>query len=355
MADRVRAAFAVQMSPTSSPAQMQEAAQWLESFQKTAEAWQTADQLLSMPSEPSISSSHIFAAQTMRTKIVYDWADLPAEAHASLRSSLLAHVVRFGQGPQPVLTQLCLAVGVLALRMESWPTVVNDLIASLTTPPETARQKLPCLLEMLTVLPEEAENFKVGVLPRRRDDFRRLLKEAGPHVLSLLNAVATQFSASCAVGRPGEPAGENDAALIRMIRCVTSWVRHVELPSEQLAASPALPFSFAAMASAEYFDAASDMIVEAIHFSQDAERHQQLVSLLLPAVLSLEPHYTTAVAADDVDAARALIRIFAEAGEQYMRLLLSQPQQWAVPLASVVLRAASHAEAEVAEITFNFW
>ena len=37
--------------------------------------------------------------QTMRTKIQYDWAELPVEAHASLRQSLLAHVLRFGQSP----------------------------------------------------------------------------------------------------------------------------------------------------------------------------------------------------------------------------------------------------------------
>ena len=51
-----------------------------------------------------------------------------------------------------MLTQLCLAVALLALHMESWLTVVPDLISNLTTPPEQAAVKLPCLLELLTVL-----------------------------------------------------------------------------------------------------------------------------------------------------------------------------------------------------------
>ena len=163
---------------------------WLEKFQNTQEAWQVSDQLLAQPAPAGVGSvqpEHIFAAQTMRTKIQYDWAELPAEAHASLRSSLLAHVLRFGQGPQPVLTQLCLAVGVLALHMEEWhATVVNDLIASLTTPPEEATAKLPCLLELLLVLPEEAENYKVNVLPRRRENFRSMLTSSALPVLGLL-------------------------------------------------------------------------------------------------------------------------------------------------------------------------
>ena len=94
--ERVREAFALQANPASSPAQMKEALSWLEKFQNTQEAWQVADQLLAQPAPNGgngVQPEHIFAAQTMRTKIQYDWAELPAEAHASLRSSLLAHVL----------------------------------------------------------------------------------------------------------------------------------------------------------------------------------------------------------------------------------------------------------------------
>lgn len=38
-----------------------------------------------------------------------------------------------------------------------------------------------------------------------------------------------------------------------------------------------------------------------------------------------------------------------------MRLILQDPQQWALPVAGAVLRGACHPEPEVAEITFNFW
>ena len=193
---RVREAFAIQANPASLPSQIKEATVWLEQFQNTKEAWQVADQLLALPLlSDSQLPEHIFAAQTLRTKIQYDWAELPAETHAALRGSLLAHVLRFGQGPQPVLTQLCLAVGVLALHMEDWhAAVVTDLINSLTVPPEETISKLPCLLELLLVLPEEAENYKVNVLPRRRENFRTNLRYFSPHVLNLLQQVRTVAS-----------------------------------------------------------------------------------------------------------------------------------------------------------------
>ena len=136
--ERVCQAFMLQAQPGTTTAQLKEANTWLEHFQATTEAWQVADQLLGQPADGSTAIStaaHIFAAQTLRTKIQYDWAELPAASHAQLRASLLSHILRFGQGPQPVLTQLAIAVGVLALHMEEWhATVVSDLISSLTTP-----------------------------------------------------------------------------------------------------------------------------------------------------------------------------------------------------------------------------
>ena len=166
------------------------------------------------------------------------------------------------QGPRPVLTQLCLAVGVMSLHMESWTTVVNDLVQSLTTPADQAAAKLPCLLELLSVLPEEAENYKVGraarpqfrcgaiaaclarltsrhslsqvgVMPSRRDAFRQMLRAAGPQVLALLVQVCDQCRAQTEL-------------MQQMLKCVTSWMRHVPLPSDELARSSILAFSFQA-------------------------------------------------------------------------------------------------------------
>lgn len=348
--ERVRQAFAVQANPGAMPAQIKEATQWLEKFQNTQEAWQVSDQLLAQPAQPgSVQPEHIFAAQTMRTKIQYDWAELPAEAHASLRQSLLAHVLRFGQGPQPVLTQLCLAVGVLALHMEEWhQTVVNDLIASLTTPAEEATAKLPCLLELLLVLPEEAENYKVNVLPRRRENFRVTLTVAWPGVLNLLQQVCTQCQAQA-----GTPSG--DVILNKMMKCLVPWMRHVDMAIDQLAASPLIPFGFRALLQPMLFDAASDLIVETLHFTADQERNHDLVPRLLPAILELVPQYDASVQEGDEERARAFTRIFAEAGEQYLPVLLTNPKEWALPIAQAVLRGARHPEPEIAEITFNFW
>jgi len=293
--ERVQQALIVQNTPSSAPAQIKEANQWLEQFQGTQEAWQVADQLLALEATADaagalISAAHIFAAQTMRSKIQYDWADLPSSSHDALRGSLLGHLVRFAPGPQPVLTQLCLAVALLSLWMESWATPVSDLIGNLTAPPEQAMVKLPALLELLTVLPEETENYKVQIMPRRRAQCRDRLTAASPQVLQLLVQVCAQCRAQ-------------EGTMGRLLRCLGSWLRNASLPPDELAAPscPLLPFAFAAMAAPSLADVAADVLVDVVHFSagsstgnREAE-HQPLIQAALPQVLQLLPQYTRMV------------------------------------------------------------
>lgn len=341
--ENVKQAFAVLQNPQSQTEQIREANHWLEHFQSTTEAWTVADQLLSLQADQvGNGSAHVFAAQTMRAKIQYDWAELPADSHGALRDSLLAHVVRFGGGPQPVLTQLCLAVATLALHMEAWQSVIPDLIGRFTTPAADAVAKLPCLLELLTVLPEEAENFKVGVMPRRRDEFRAGLRSCGQQVLALLAMVHDQ----CRSLQPLMQAA---------LRCLASWLKGSLVPEDALMASPLLAFAFGAVADEKLFDEAVDMLVDLVHFTHHTEARAQLVAGIVPHVLGLVPHFDAAVQAEDEDKARTLCRLFTETGEQYLQLLIAQQLEWAVGLSGAILRGAAHPEPEIAEITFNFW
>ena len=86
-----------------------------------------------------------------------DFEELPAEAASALRDSLVELLLRFAAGSAPVRTQLCLAVAALAAHMppQRWApagSAVAWLVQRLTKEPGQAA--LPCLLELLTVLPQ---------------------------------------------------------------------------------------------------------------------------------------------------------------------------------------------------------
>mmetsp|Transcript_6114 Transcript_6114/g.6580 ORF Transcript_6114/g.6580 Transcript_6114/m.6580 type:complete len:138 (+) Transcript_6114:95-508(+) len=109
------------------PGTITEANEWLTKFQQTPAAWQVADQILSQSDTPV--QFRFFAAQTMRTKVQFDFYELPAESYGSLRDSLLSHIDRF-RAPecQPIHTMLAIALADLAIQMDTaWPNVIPML------------------------------------------------------------------------------------------------------------------------------------------------------------------------------------------------------------------------------------
>lgn len=57
-------------------------------------AWKIADEMLHQKRDVQ---SCYFAAQTMRTKIQLSFHELPPEAHASLRDSLMDHILQINE------------------------------------------------------------------------------------------------------------------------------------------------------------------------------------------------------------------------------------------------------------------
>lgn len=81
------------------------ASKWLEELQKTVYAWQIADQLLIKRLD---FESCYFAAQTLKTKIQYNFGELPLESYDSLKDSVIAHLVNIDE--KAIQTQLCLSI-----------------------------------------------------------------------------------------------------------------------------------------------------------------------------------------------------------------------------------------------------
>lgn len=85
-----------------------------------------------------------------------DFEELPANAAEALRASLMNLLVRFATGAAAVRTQLCLAMAAMAAHIPSKQWSQGGIVDWLT---ENLRQQaqdvaLPCMLELLTVIPE---------------------------------------------------------------------------------------------------------------------------------------------------------------------------------------------------------
>ncbi len=116
-----------------------------------------------------------------------DFEELPPEAVIGLRESLVALLFRFAKGAPPVRTQLCLAVAAMAAHLPAQHWDGGSIVRWLMQRCQAVSQDvaLPCLLEMLIVLPQEATSHKVAARPERRRQFHMELQEQAPDALQV--------------------------------------------------------------------------------------------------------------------------------------------------------------------------
>jgi transportin-3 len=186
---------------------------WLEEWQQKLEAWQVSNSVLHNPS--TSLEAHYFCAQTLRTKVICmlqngvwlptmsfwlpnhhyqlcvstrlylpfytlkrglfwtriigefacqvqrDFEELTSAAAVSLRDSLIELILKYSKGAPPVRTQLCLALVATVAHMPAaqWDSggVVVWLSRRLSQHPSEVA--LPCMLELLTVLPQVGDSY----------------------------------------------------------------------------------------------------------------------------------------------------------------------------------------------------
>ncbi|OZJ03568.1 hypothetical protein BZG36_03091 [Bifiguratus adelaidae] len=330
-------------------AHREQAGKWLEEFQKSPEAWTTADLLLKQ--RDTQQEAKLFAAQTLRQKasrmatgsliamIIYDLQDLDETARTSLRDSLLALLSQYATGPKLVVTQLCLGIADLALQFTSWQNVLTDMVNLYGKTPETAI----CLLEFLTILPEEINAS--SRIPMSDDVYQQrsseLLTNNSDAVLKMLVMYM-------------QTAGHSTDLQAKVFSCLLSWLRTGDLDVNDLAANPLLPLTFQSLAVPALFDVAVDVICEIIYQSKEVESYMQLIQQIYPLLQPLRDMLRQCSADEDSDTVRGLCRIFTEAGESYLTLVLSHADAF-IGIVDGIADCTAYHDLDIVPMTFPFW
>ncbi|KAN0063147.1 Nuclear import receptor [Thecaphora frezii] len=310
---------------------------WLQEFQKTPEAWQTANALLlssDLPVEP-----RLFAAQTFRTKITFDMDQVPPSARAQLRDTLLHALTLYTSGPRVIQTQISLSLSALALQMpeSDWPRVVPSMIEKFGGSAET----VGTLLEFLTVLPEEViTNHRIAIDNEQYHiRVQSLLSEPAPDILKTLSMYI-------------QAPGITPQIQTSLFQCLRSWLKSGEIAARQMVETPLFQLSFDALASENLFDVAVDVLCDLINETQEVEENMDVIQLILPRIIPLRAEL--AKAGDDEDKVRGLCRIFVQAGEAYYRLVLRHKDEF-FPVVQAIAECASYHDLDIVQITFRFW
>ncbi|KAH9982567.1 ARM repeat-containing protein [Lactifluus volemus] len=314
---------------------LEKANSWLQDFQHSSQAWTTCNLILRSPDVPP--AAKLFAAQTLRTKVTYDLAQVDPSLLFTLRDTIIAALEYFKDGPRAIILQLCLALSGLALQLPAWTNAVEGLIESYGKNPSM----VPVLLQFLTVLPEELySNTKIPVTDQEyAERSAQLLGSCSKQVLEMLSMYLLA-------------AGVTHAIQNQVFACLRGWLTAGEMAAVDVTESPIFEFCFQALASDQLFESAFNTICDLIHETQEIDENMPAIERIVPKVIELKGNLLTSE--DNPEKMKGYARIFSEAGETY-RLLILQHTEAFFPIVEAVGQCSAYPDLDIVPITFPFW
>lgn len=312
-------------------ADKKQAAQFLEDFQRGNEAWTTCHELLADINKPD--QAKIFAAQTLKSKITWDFYQVPESSRMGLKTSLI-HLLESNVDKRVVARHLSVALANLALQFIGWQNVVPEMVSKFGSKSE---KELMCLLEFLKVLPEELQDSKRT--PLSDEDFRDrcsvLVEDNAKNVLELLVQYAHQ-------------AKGNE---VLVFECLNSWINEVGIA--EIANSPILSLLFDGLNNEETFEPAAECVCSMIRETKDVIDTIDTIKILYPRVAALRPQISKCK--DDSEAFRGYTKIFAGAGEAWHVLIAQNPSEFRQLVEAIAECTAFDDDLDVVQYTFYFW
>ncbi|CAL1144993.1 unnamed protein product [Cladocopium goreaui] len=327
------------------PTTKKQADEWLTKFQQTPAAWQVSDQLLSSSDAPM--QFRFFAAQTIRTKVQFDFYELPADSYGSLRDSMLNHIDRFRANEhQPIHTMLAIALADLAIQMDhAWPNAVETMFQRFGQSPES----YPTLLEVVRMLPEENNNYKLMTDSFKRESCSQRLQAATPQVVQFL------LNLQCPTMQ----------ARRKVLECFLSWIKYTNLQASDIAQNPLIPECFKhVVEGGELSETATDIIVEVLRMcAPDINLYQPVIHVIMSQLGGLRSKFEAllsrgveAALESEEDRILQICRIYVEVGECLVPLVMTQcADAQIVSILEVILRCTDLSSEEISSIPLEFW
>ena len=221
--------------------------------------------------------------------------------------------------------------------MLEWKDVLQTVVSTLGSD----RTSIACVLEFLHVLPEEVtEGRKINLTEDElRDRTVELLEDNAQQVLRLL----TQYAQS-------SDAASKDPLLME---CITSWLR--EVPLNDIVNSPLMDVIMNAVQSDKSFDAAVETLCAIFKETREVDENMNIIKSVYPRLATLQPRIRTCAEDEDWDTFKGITRIFAEAGEAWVMLIVRQPQQYRAVVECILECCLRDKELDALSQTFNFW
>ena len=146
----------------------------------------------------------------------------------------------------------------------------------------------------------------------------------------------------------------NNVSKHSIFNCLKSWLSAGEISPLMLSSTPILTTVFESLLEFELFDISIDLLCTLIHETQEIQDNIDIIKVIVDHLSTLLPKLQIFIQNEDSDSVRNLCRLYSEAGETYLRLILSNPNEMNVIINSIAL-CSSYNDLDIVQITFNFW
>ena len=305
------------------------------------------------------STLALFAAQTLKHKLVYDWRQLDDPSVLGLREQLWSLLLPQPRVPRNVAVQLELALAALIVQVEPsvWPDPVGDLF-------RISAEATGEVLELLTVIPEQLKNPAIR-FPSNDAYYERCERLLEAHIDAVIQKLLVHLSS---LSVDGEEAS-------RALTCLLSWIQYGGNGSRLIESPEFLKAMFQLLRKAllntdedddsdtdAMVDTCSELLIElSIRMSgriDDDEGGESRgdawfsrlseawLPLLATELSTLPPRFARF---------RSTVSLVSEVGHVFLdQLMHSQPAQFA-QICQALLAVTEQCPTAVAELTFSFW
>eukprot|EP00033_Pygsuia_biforma_P003176 GCRY01003485.1.p1 GENE.GCRY01003485.1~~GCRY01003485.1.p1 ORF type:complete len:962 (+),score=292.69 GCRY01003485.1:205-3090(+) len=283
---------------------MKEADKFLQSFQKSVEAWTICDQIL-RDSTKSIDFK-VFLSTVFLQKIRMSFSELPLESASQLRLSLLELIKIFVHNKR-VLTHLCLSMASVALKMTDWnpDSIIPDIVRFFNGG-STPEEIVP-LLHILNFIPEELFDKKSNIPPSRKSTLRPALGKNQIDVLNFLNTCGEQLP------------GEEEQELV--FHCATNWLKLVVIPVENMLNLPLLNRALSCLPNPSLTKSVSSLLEVLLYGRDGNEAEMPLAEWFIPKLTEMENLLKDFIEKDEEDEYSSLGFVFCEFASVFIDLL----------------------------------
>lgn len=309
-------------------------------FQRSQQAWDLLFPILENPA--STFELKLFTCQTLRSKIQYDYGQLPdLTTVESLRLSILKVLLGLSnfKTDKLLVIQLSIALSYLIIQDFNWEKPILDTMNYLSNNPIN-------LLEFLKILPEEMSDIKK--LPLTNEEFeiqyKKLLVDNVENVYYVLIQSANSLT----------PANKDLEILI--LGCIKSWIN--EIPISMILNDNSVLWNLIVVGfkDDETFDTSIDClitIVSQIDIFDQLNENLPYIEIIYKQLVELRPLIVENW--DDPIVVERFTELYSTTGEAWHTLVVKEPQNFQILVEIILQLTAYNEDLDIVKYTFKFW